>query len=215
MLPFDPARVALVHRGEAGPLDETLPEKSGRKLRLSLSPGRVAPRSAAFTLEEGEGVRRSLAVELKFGGRTVFVIANHLSSKSDDDRAFGAPQPPRTPTLPRRVAQAKEVRAFADRLLAADPRAAVVVLGDLNDFEHSEPAKLLGAPPFENLILRVPSESRYTFNFEGGSQVLDHIVVSPALADGAEVEVVHVNSDCADAKRTSDHDPVVTRLRAR
>ena len=99
-------------RQRALPLDETLPEKTGKKLRLSLSPGRVAPRSAAFTLEEGEGVRRSLAAELKFDGRTLFVVANHLSSKSDDDRAFGSPQPPRTPTLPRRLAQAKEVRAF-------------------------------------------------------------------------------------------------------
>jgi endonuclease/exonuclease/phosphatase family metal-dependent hydrolase len=207
------ARVTLVHRGEAGPLDETHPERSGRKLRLSLSPGRVAPRSPAFTLEEGEGVRRSLAAELKFGGRTVFVVANHLSSKSDDDRAFGAPQPPRTPTLPRRLAQAREVRAFVEKLLAADPKAAIVVLGDLNDFEHSEPVRVLGAPPLENLVLRVPPESRYTFNFEGASQVLDHVVVSSALAEGASVEVVHVNSDCSDRKRSSDHDPVVTRLR--
>lgn len=209
------ARVSLVKRGEAGPLDATLPERTGKKLRLSLSPGRVAPRSAAFTLEDGEGVRRSLAAELRFDGRTLFVVANHLSSKSDDDRAFGSPQPPRTPTLPRRLAQAKEVRAFVDRLLAADPKAEVVVLGDMNDFEFSEPVRALGAPPLENLILRVPEESRYTFNFEGGSQVLDHVIVSPALADGASVEVVHVNSDCSDGKRTSDHDPVVTRLRAR
>lgn len=209
------ARVSLVKRGEAGPLDATVPERTGSKLRLSLSPGRVAPRSAAFTLEEGEGVRRSLAAELRFDGRTLFVVANHLSSKSDDDKAFGSNQPPRTPTLPRRLAQAKEVRAFADRLLAADPKAAVVLLGDMNDFEFSEPVRVLGAPPLENLILRVPQESRYTFNFEGGSQVLDHVIVSPALAEGASVEVVHVNSDCSDGKRSSDHDPVVTRLRAR
>lgn len=209
------ARVSLVRRGEAGPLDATLPEKTGKKLRLSLSPGRVAPRSAAFTLEDGEGVRRSLAAELKFDGRTLFVVANHLSSKSDDDRAFGSPQPPRTPTLPRRLAQAKEVRAFVDRLLAADPKAGVVVLGDMNDFEFSAPVRALGAPPLEDLILSVPEESRYTFNFEGGSQVLDHVIVSPALAEGASVEIVHVNSDCSDGKRSSDHDPVVTRLRAR
>lgn len=207
------ARVSLAKRGEAGPLDATQPERNGRKLRLSLSPGRVAPRSPAFTLEEGEGVRRSLAAELKFDGRTFFVVVNHLSSKSDDDRAFGSPQPPRTPTIPRRLAQAREVRAFADRILAADPKAALVVLGDLNDFEHSEPVRVLGAPPLENLVLRVPPESRYTFNFEGASQVLDHVVVSPALAEGAAIEVVHVNSDCSDRKRSSDHDPVVTRLR--
>lgn len=212
---LNPARVSLVRRGDAGPLDATEPEGEGKRLRLGLSPGRVAPRSSAFTLTEGEGVRRSLAVELLFRGRTLFVVGNHWSSKSDDDRAFGPVQPPRTPTAPRRLAQAVEVRAFVDRLLAADPDARVVVLGDLNDFEHSEPVRLLAAPPLGNLLLRVPAERRYTFNFEGASQVLDHVVVSPSLAAGASVEVLHVNSDCGSAKRTSDHDPVVVRLRTR
>ena len=62
---------------------------------------------------------------------------------------------------------------------------------------------------------RVPAERRYTFNFEGASQVLDHAVVSPSLAKDAAVEILHVNSDCSDAKRTSDHDPILLRLRPR
>lgn len=212
---LNPARVTLVKRGEAGPLDATEPEGLGKKLHLTLSPGRVAPRSTAFSPTDGEGVRRSLAVELLFRGKPLFVIANHLSSKSDDDRAFGAPQPPRTPTNSRRLAQAREVRAFVDRLLAADPKARVAVLGDLNDFEHSEAVRLLGTAPLENLVLRVPAESRYTFNFEGASQVLDHVVVSPVLGPGSAIEIVHVNSDCSDEKRVSDHDPVVVRLQVR
>jgi hypothetical protein len=209
---LNPARVTLVKRGEAGPLDATEPEGRGKGLRLSLSPGRIAPRSAAFTLTEGEGVRRSLAAEVRFEGKTLFVVANHWSSKSDDDRAFGATQPPRTPTAPRRLAQAREIRAFVERLLAADPKARVVVLGDLNDFEHSEAIRLLATAPLENLVLRVPPESRYTFNFEGASQVLDHVVVSPALGPDAAIEIVHANSDCSDEKRVSDHDPVVVRV---
>ena len=95
------------------------------------------------------------------------------------------------------------------------PEARVVVLGDLNDFEHSEAVRLLGEPPLENLVLRVPPESRYTFNYDGASQMLDHVVVSPALARDAEIELLHANSDCSDGKRTSDHDPIVTRLRPR
>ena len=43
----------------------------------------------------------------------------------------------------------------------------------------------------------------------------DHVVVSPALAKDAEIEVLHLNSDCSDEKRTSDHDPVVARFRPR
>lgn len=210
-----PDRVRLVRRGTAGPLDATEPVGKGRNLHLSLSPGRVAPRSPAFDLTNGEGVRRSLAVELRFAGRTLFVVVNHLSSKTDDDRPFGATQPPRAPTSPRRLAQADEIRSFGDRLLAADPHANVVLLGDMNDNEFSEPVRHLSAPPFENLLLRVPRATRYTFNFGGASGLLDHVVVSPALARGAEVEILHVNADRADERRTSDHDPVVARLRVR
>jgi len=212
---LNPERVTLVRRGAAGPLDATEPEGKGRDLHLTLSPGRVAPGSAAFTPTEGEGVRRSLAVELRFRGKPVFLVANHWSSKTDDDRPFGGTQPPRTPTTARRLAQAREIRAFVERLLAADPGARVVVVGDLNDFEHSDPVRAFAAPPLENLVLRVPPDKRYTFNFEGASQVLDHVVVTPALARDAAIEILHVNSDCSDGKRTSDHDPILARLRPR
>ncbi|MBK9965111.1 MAG: esterase-like activity of phytase family protein [Holophagales bacterium] len=212
---LNPARVSLAKKGEAGPLDATEPEGLGKKLHLTLSPGRVAPRSTAFSPTDGEGVRRSLAVELLFRGKPLFVVANHLSSKSDDDRAFGPTQPPRTPTASRRLAQAREIRAFAERLLTADPKARVVLLGDLTDFEDSESARLLGTAPLESLVLGVPAESRYTFNFEGASQILDQVFVSPALGSGTAIEIVHLNSDCNDEKRVSDHDPVVVRLQVK
>ncbi|MGL4603075.1 MAG: hypothetical protein ACRCU9_02925, partial [Iodobacter sp.] len=50
----------------------------------------------------------------------------------------------------------------------------------------------------------------YTYVFEGNSQVLDHILVSPVLAGRAEYDVVHVNSEFAD--QASDHEPEVVRL---
>ena len=158
-------------------------------------------------------MRRSLALETRFRGRRLFVIVNHWSSKYDDDRPFGATQPPRTPTLAKRAAQAREIRSFVERMLAADPGARVAVVGDLNDFEFSEAVATLAAAPLENLIERIPAAMRYTYNFEGASQVLDHAVVTPAVAAGAAIEIVHVNADCADVRRTSDHDPVVVRLR--
>ena len=60
--------------------------------------------------------------------------------------------------------------------------------------------------------LRPEETERYNYNFQGGSQVLDHVIVSPALLDRAEIDVVHVNADCADARSSSDHDPIVVRL---
>ena len=59
---------------------------------------------------------------------------------------------------------------------------------------------------------RVPVEDRYSFIFQGFSQTLDHILVSPALARGAEVDMVHVSADFPVAERASDHDPVVARI---
>lgn len=212
---WNPERVELVKRGTAGPLDATEPRGKGKKLELSLSPGRVAPSSSAFTLAEGEGVRRSLAAEFKFFGKTVFVVGNHWSSKTDDDKLFGNVQPPKTPTAARRMEQAREIRTFLEKLLAADPKARVVALGDLNDLEFTESVRHLSREPFENLILKVPEADRYTFNFEGMSQVLDHVVVSPELSRGAEIEVAHINADFAFTKRTSDHDPVVVRFEIR
>ena len=62
------------------------------------------------------------------------------------------------------------------------------------------------------LTLQLPAAERYSYNFEGASEVIDHIVVSAALADGAAIDFVHLNSNCPDAERLSDHDPVVARL---
>ncbi|MBK9968704.1 MAG: hypothetical protein IPP07_29120 [Holophagales bacterium] len=206
------ARVTLVKRGEAGPLDGTEPEGLGKELHLTLSPGRVAPRSTAFTLAEGEGVRRSLAVELLFRGKKVFVVANHWSSKSDDDRAFGATQPPPD------ADEVAPTRAGArdPQFRRAPPRGRPE--GPGRRPRRPERLRALGAgPALPGATARgprpaVPTESRYTFNFDGASQVLDHVVVSPASRRRAAVEIVHVNSDCADEKRVSDHDPVVVRM---
>jgi hypothetical protein len=143
------------------------------------------------------------------------VIANHWSSKFDDDRAFGAVQPPRRPTGAKRRAQAVEIRVFVERLLELDPRARVAVVGDLNDLPWSAPIEQLSAPPLVNLVGRLPVADRYTYNFEGSAQAIDHIVVSPSLADGAEIEALHVSSDCPEGVRASDHDPVIVRLPVR
>ena len=39
------------------------------------------------------------------------------------------------------------VRGFVDQILAVDPNAAVVVLGDLNDFDFSQTTSILTSAP--------------------------------------------------------------------
>ena len=93
----------------------------------------------------------------------------------------------------------------------------MVVLGDLNDFEFSITAELLvGDGWLVDLPSTLPARQRYTYVFEGNSQVLDHILLSPELARRDwfrryDYDVVHVNSEYAD--QVSDHDPQVVRLR--
>jgi predicted extracellular nuclease len=150
---------------------------------------------------------------LRFGASRLVVINNHLTSKGADDRLLGSVQPPVRHSEAQRVAQARLIRELVDTLLAEGSLAGVVVLGDLNELEHRPPVvELESSGSLTDLIRQVPAPERYTYVYQGSSQVLDHILVSPGLADGAEVDVVHVDADVPANGRASDHDPVICRL---
>ena len=87
----------------------------------------------------------------------------------------------------------------------------MVVLGDLNDFDYSQTADILtGGGLLTDLPRTLPLPERYTYVFEGNSQVLDHILLTRALTR-FDYDVVHVNSEFTD--QVSDHEPQVVRLR--
>jgi predicted extracellular nuclease len=175
--------------------------------RLSFSPGRVAPGDPAFTAS-----RKPLAGEFRMRGRKVFVVVNHFASKGGDQPLFGRFQPPQRSSEVQRHAQAQVVNDFVDAILAANPSANVIVLGDINDFEFSETVSILSGGVLTSLMNTLPQAERYSYVFEGNSQVLDQILVSGNLLSnlGIEYDVVHVNSEFAD--QASDHDPQVARL---
>ncbi|MGH3927521.1 MAG: endonuclease/exonuclease/phosphatase family protein, partial [Pseudonocardiaceae bacterium] len=173
--------------------------------RLSVSPGRVEPADPAWV-----DSRKPLVGEFRMRGRKVFVIANHFASKGDDDPLFGRFQPPVRRTEVQRHAQAQVVNDFVDELLSADPRANAIVLGDINDFEFSETVEILEGGVLTTLMDTLPKPERYSYVFEGNSQVLDQILLSDAIIGRAEYDPVHVNSEFAD--QASDHDPQVARL---
>jgi predicted extracellular nuclease len=86
------------------------------------------------------------------------------------------------------------------------------VLGDINDFEFSETVSLLSGGVLANLVEQLPKPERYSYVFEGNSQVLDQILVSRSLLRvSVQYDVVHVNSEFTD--QASDHDPSVAKLR--
>lgn len=209
---LDPTRVRSVDRTGAA-------DRHGVEIlagpHLSPSPTRLFADDAAFGGDpEGRegGTRKPLAVELEFEGRPLFLVNLHLSSKWGDDPLFGRRQPPVRPTDAMRVAQAELVRSFAESILDRGPEARVIVLGDCNDFWYSDAVQALSAGRLENLHDRLPVNERYTYIYRGSSQTLDHVLVSPALAEGAEIDIVHVDSELEDEARASDHDPIVVRL---
>jgi predicted extracellular nuclease len=202
--------------------------------RLTFSPGRIGTADDAF-LE----TRKSLVGEFRWRGEKLFVVGNHFSSKGGDDPLFGRFQPPVRYTefyFPGgavadtdgwRWGQAQVVNDFADDVLALDPDANVIVLGDINDFHFSDTVRILegtaidvrertvestGEPPvLTTLFDLLPANEQYSYIFDGNSQVLDQILVSGNVLDrDPTYDVVHVNAEFA--VQASDHEPSVMRV---
>ena len=160
-----------------------------------------------------EDSRNPLAAEFLFNGQEVSIVNNHFTSKGGSSPLFGDIQPPINGGEEQREEQAQIVNNYVDEILADDPNANVVVLGDLNEFQFFSPIQVLKGgenPVLTNLTETLPEEERYSYIFEGNSQVLDHILVSDNLAASAEYDPVHVNSEFTN--QASDHDPVLSRF---
>ena len=173
-------------------------------------------------------------------GQMVTIIGNHFKSKGGDDPLYGVNWPPFRITEIQRKGQARVVRDFANGILDSYPGASVMVTGDLNDFQFGEPDEnLIGSEPGHpvsilegsgaevpliNLLdLEKPAET-FTFVFDGNSQVLDHMLVSPALLNHVVgADILHFNAgfpsdlgeDAGTTLRASDHDPVEGRFKFR
>jgi uncharacterized protein len=183
--------------------------KVAGQVQLTSSPGRIDPTNSAFT-----NSRKPLAAEFVFRGKTVFVVANHWNSKGGDNPLFGRFQPPVAVTEPQRAQQATAVAGFVKNVFGLAPNANLVVAGDLNDFDYSAAVGIVSATGMLDLPSTLPDGERYTYDFEGNSQVLDHILISPAMAArGFAYDVVHVNSEFAD--QASDHEPQVARIKTK
>ena len=174
-------------------------------LELSLNPGRIDPTDPAFYSS-----RKPLVVTFIYNGQPLFVINNHFNSKGEDRDLFGEFQPPLLDSEIQRNKQAQVVHDFVVEILAIDPESRVVVIGDLNDFQFSNPLQTLMGDVLDNLVLTLPEEERYDYIFEGNGQVLDHILVSDALLEDLEsFNILHINCEFSYTDRLSDHDPII------
>jgi predicted extracellular nuclease len=209
---FDPSKVSFVDVGKSTVNRTTTGTEvtnSFGQPALTLSPGRIDPTNPVWTSS-----RKPLVGQFRFGGKNVYVIANHLDSKLGDQNADGRFQYPSRTSEIQRAGQAAAVHDFVASILAIKSNADVVVLGDLNDYQFSPALNVLkygnaggtGKAELTDLITTLPANERYTYVFDGLSEVLDHILVAPKVA-GVKYQVVHVNAEFHN--QVSDHDPQV------
>lgn len=207
---------------QINPVDDQDGGEPGGNIRVGFlfNPNRVGfvegslQRLTDTNLSDGDAFassRKPLVGKFIFNSEEVTVVGNHFNSKGGDQPLFGPNQPPTLNSEVQRNQQATIVKDFVQGILGTNANANVVVAGDLNDFEFSNPLTILENAGLNTLIETLPANERYTYNFQGNAQVLDHILVSEnlfSLLDG--FDVVHINSEFAD--QVSDHDPVIAQF---
>ena len=202
---YDPERVSLTEGMPAGDATTAVGYEDGK---LTHNPGRIDPTNPAF-----DSSRKPLAAQFDFQGENVIVIANHWNSKGGDTGFFGSQQPVILGSEVQRKQIAQVVHNFVADVKTKNPEANVVALGDFNDFEFSEALQIFKGDLMTNMVEKVPAVDRYSYVYQGNSQVLDHILVSNHLAESTKIDMIHVNSDFTEMSgRASDHDPVLAQI---
>lgn len=213
--------LAFVDRPAAGePIPEEPPDlpdpavtavravRRGGTAGLTLSPGRIAPRGAAWA-----SAHKPLAGELTWQGRRIIVIANRWYPRTGDDQPlFGPRQPPSRPTEWRRDAQARAVAGFVNSVRKVDANARVIVAGELNTGGTSVPVQTLAkSAGLTDLPASLPPADRYSAVTAGNAEDLDHILLSRSLRESRhQFDVVHRNAEFA--ARAGEHDPTLVRI---
>ncbi len=148
--------------------------------------------------------RPPLEISLKIGQTRFSLIANHWASQGHPEAC--------------REAQAAFVGEQVRAIEASGGSA--MVIGDLNAFQDSPSmAALTAGTSLRDLWSKAPATDRYSFEFDGLLETLDHIFVTKALAKQVEeLRYVHFDNDYYERDEftsptgVSDHDPPVVRL---
>lgn len=199
---YNPERVTLSD-GKKGTATENNTWVNGE---LALNPGRVQPIAMPNT-------RKPIAAQFEFQGEQVVIIGAHLNSKGGDQPLFGKNQPPFLGSVAERIQLATAINGFIQDGLTQNPDLNVIVAGDMNDFEFTPALQALKGNILTNKVEDVPVEDRYSYYYQGNSQVLDHLLVTNNLAKDTEMDMVHINSMFMEEHgRASDHDPLLAQI---
>lgn len=158
------------------------------------------------------------AAQAAEGAGLLTIAVNHFKSK------LGGAAPEA-----RRQMQGQYLGEWLDARRATRPGGATIVVGDLNA-SHGEGAfekvakRADGSERFYDAPFRLKLEDRYTYNYRGQLDLLDHLMVNSAKQDAISgVQILHVNT-AKDAKKSqwdpkvlagySDHDSMVVDFNA-
>ena len=130
--------------------------------------------------------RDILHVTGKIRNKTVHVFVNHWPSRIGGDEK----------TEPKRVLAASVLKKSVDQVLAADPKARIIIMGDMNDepanksLEETLGAKAPGSgAELVNLMMPDDSAGKGTYFFAGNWNMLDNLVVSESVLKGNGMQV--------------------------
>lgn len=161
------------------------------------------------------------------GGEELFVVVNHLKSKSsagpwpgDEDAGDG-----QGASNESRVRQAEALRDWVPTVQG--DAAAVALVGDFNSYTREDPLQVLYDAGYTDAATALDA-GEYSYLFQGLSGSLDHVLLNDAAlarATGADIWNINAGESVAleysrynahgtlfhapDAYRSSDHDPVL------
>jgi endonuclease/exonuclease/phosphatase family metal-dependent hydrolase len=141
-----------------------------------------------FTHDMAFKTRDILYVKGKIRNNTIHIFVNHWPSRVEGERK----------TEHKRLLAASVLKQKVDELMAADSRARIIILGDMND----EPSNVslvetLGAKSPEtgaklvNLMMPDDKKGEGTYFYSGNWNMLDNIIVSGEMISGKAIRVVN------------------------
>jgi len=139
-----------------------------------------------FPEEPNFKTRDILYVTGKVRRKTIHVFVNHWPSRIGGDEK----------TEPKRVQAANVLRSKIDQILAADSKARIIVMGDMNDEPVNKSLKetlKAGTPDSDselvNLMFPDDLTGLGTYFYSGSWNMLDNLVVSKSVIDGKSMKV--------------------------
>jgi endonuclease/exonuclease/phosphatase family metal-dependent hydrolase len=128
---------------------------------------------------DAEKTRDIVEARLRHDGADLFVFVNHWPSRNNDEA--------------QRIKAASVVRTRVDAILAADPTADIVLVGDFNDEPdnvsikgHLRAASSDVGLPSDSLFdttAIIRQENKGTFVWDDKWELIDHVIISPGLLD--------------------------------